>query len=186
MNKKHIKTKWMAVALAGMGTIGNLNAQGSVLDISAGAGFMESSKLWYGYFKGDMQVYEDEHFVHKFGLEFLGYSDTLDPSLNTDLNYSTLIGNYELEYKASPCVSLFIGAGAGVQRVDLDSPAGSLDDATLGYAQIVTGVKVSLTDNVDLNLRIRRMFFDDYEILGVPNLKQDQTWGIDLGVIIRF
>lgn len=186
MITKQNKVKWMSAALAGMGLVGSANAQGLGNAISAGAGFMESSNLWYGYIKGDLAVYEDELFIHKFGLEYIGYRDVLSPGLSTDLNYTTLVANYEIEYKASRFVSLFMGAGAGVQAVDLDSPAGSLDDDTLGYAQIVGGVKAHLTESMDLNLRLRRMFFDEYSLLGVGSLKQEQTWGIDLGVVIRF
>lgn len=173
------------IAVLAAGTITTSTTQASG-DFSAGIGFMERSDTAYGFLKGDGVVYENEMFKHKLGLEFIGYGETLDPALDTDLIYSTFVGNYEVEYKASQYVSLFIGGGVGFQYIDLDSPVGSLDDDINGYAQVFGGVRAQLSPSLDLHLGVRRMFFDDAELLGVSSIKQKQTWGVEIGLTLSF
>lgn len=162
----------------------NANISGG--DFTAGIGFMERSDTGYGFIKGNGVVYQDELFKHKLGLEFIGYGETLDKTLDTDLLYSALVANYELEYKADEIFSLYIGGGGGIQFVDLDSPYGSLDDDTAGYAQVFAGVRARVGRNTNIHLGARRMFFDDHELLGVTGLKQEQTWGFELGLTMSF
>ncbi len=173
----------MAAVAGGLAMNSQVLAQA---DFTAGIGFMERSDTAYGFIKADGVLYEDELVIHKIGLEYIGYGETLDRSLDTDLLYTTFVANYELEYKASEFISLFIGGGAGVQFVDLDSPVGSLDDDTYGYAQVFGGLRAKVTPNLDLHLGVRRMFFDEASLLGVSGIKQEQTWGVELGFTYRF
>lgn len=171
-------------AVAGVMTM-NAQAQ-SAGDFSAGIGFMERSDTGYGFLKGNGVVMENEFVKHKFGLEYIGYGETLDKALNTDLLYSTFVANYEIEFKSSKFLHPFLGAGVGFQHVDLDSPVGSLDDDLFGYAQVFGGVKAKLSPNLDLHLGVRRMFFGSADLLGVANIKQKQTWGVELGFTYTF
>ena len=94
--------------------------------------------------------------------------------------------NYEFEHYIHPRFTVFIGGGAGGQYASLDSNVGSLDEDLAGFAQVFAGVRGHLTPNLDVRLGVRRLFFDEFELLGVSGLKQDQTWAFDLGFTLKF
>jgi len=172
-----------AVAIAGLSVSTHVQASG---DFEAGIGYMERSERAFGFVKADGVIYEDQFFAHKLGLEYIGYQESLSSALDTDITFSTIVMNYEIEYKISPEFYLFAGVGLGGQYASLDSPVGELDNDVNAYAQAFAGIRAKLAENFDMRIGVRRMFFDDYELLGVSDIQQDQTWGFDLGFTIRF
>ncbi len=181
--KNTIKQKMAAVAMAGLVTVTQVDAAG---DFEAGVGYMESAERAFGFIKGQGVVYQDEVASHKIGLEYIGYDETLDSSANTDLLFTTIVLNYEVEYQMNPAFSVYGGVGIGGQLVSLESPVGDLDDDLYGYAQVFAGVRARLSDSIDFKLGVRRMFFDEYELLGISGIKQEQTWGFEAGFTLRF
>ena len=155
-------------------------------DFEAGIGYMERSERAFGFIKGQGVFYQDEAVSHRLGLEYIGYNETLDSTLDTKLQFTTIVLNYEMEHHVNPAFSLFGGVGVGGQYVSLDSPAGELDNDLYGYAQVFAGARAQLSENLDFRAGVRRMFFDDYELLGVSGIKQEQTWGFDVGFTLRF
>lgn len=155
-------------------------------DFEAGIGYMERSERAFGFIKAQGVVYQGPSVSHKLGLEYIGYDETLDSGLDTSILFTTLVVNYEVELHMDEVFSVFGGVGVGGQYASLDSPAGELDNDFYGYAQLFVGARARLTENLEFKAGVRRMFFDDYELLGVSGIKQDQTWGFDIGFTLRF
>ena len=181
--KNTINNKLAVISVAGV--IGCSQAQAAG-DFEAGIGYMDRSERAYGFIKAQGVVYQGNTVSHKLGLEYLGYQETLDSFLGTDITYSTLAVNYEVEFQMNETFSVFGGAGAGGQRAALDSPVGELDDDLNGYAQVFVGARARITQNLDVRLGVRKMFFQDFELLGVSGLEQEGTLGFDLGFTLRF
>ncbi len=181
--KNTIKTKLAVIAMAGI--VGCSQAQ-AVGDFEAGIGYMENSERAFGFIQAQGVVYQDQVATHKIGLEYIGYDETLSSALDTNIQFTTIVLNYEVEYQMNPAFSVFGGFGVGGQYASLDSPVGELDNDIFGYAQVFVGARAHLTENLDFRAGVRRMFFDDYELLGVSGIKQEQTWGFDLGFTLRF
>jgi len=188
--KNTIKTKLAVIAMAGVISCSQAQAQGLGMrgagDFEAGIGYMENSDRAFGFIKAQGVTYQDQVSTHKIGLEYIGYDETLDSALDTNILFTTIVLNYEVEYQLDPAFSVFGGFGLGGQYASLDSPVGELDNDIFGYAQVFVGARAHLTENLDFRAGVRRMFFDDYELLGVSGLKQEQTWGFDVGFTLRF
>ncbi len=178
-----MKTKLAAILMVGI--VGSSQAQ-ALGDFEAGIGYMDRTERLYGFGEIQGTIYEGPAVAHKLGLEYIGYDETLDALLGTDIKYSTLVVNYEVELKMSEVFSLYAGAGVGGQKAGLDSPVGELDDDLNGYAQIFAGVRANLSDNFSLRAGVRQMYFQDYELLGVSGIEQENTLGFDVGVTFRF
>lgn len=181
--KNAINNKLAAITMAGVVSCSQAEAAG---DFEAGIGYMEGLERAFGFVKAQGVVYEGQGVSHKFGLEYIGYDETLDSGLDTDLQFSTLVVNYEVEFHMNEVFSVFGGVGAGGQYVSLDSPVGELDNDFNLYAQVFVGARARLTQNLEFKAGVRRMFFDEYELLGVAGIKQEQDWGFDLGFTFRF
>jgi len=186
--KNTLKTKLVIPAIAGLMLGGQAQAQyRGIGDFEAGIGYMENDKRAFGFLKANLVTYHDVVNTHKIGLEFIGYDETLNSALGTDITKTALVVNYEFEHYIHPRFTVFVGGGAGGQFAELDSNiAGSLDDDIAGFAQVFAGVRGHLTSNLDVRLGVRRMFFDEFELLGVSGIKQEQTWGFDLGFTFKF
>ncbi len=178
-----IKNKLAVITMAGV--VGASQAQ-AVGDFEAGIGYMERSERAFGFIKAQGVVYEGPSISHKIGLEYIGYDETLDSALDSSILFTTLVVNYEVELHMSEVLSVFGGVGLGGQYASLDSPVGELDNDIYGYAQFFVGARARLAQNLEFKAGIRRMFFDDYELLGVSGIKQKQTWGFDVGFTLRF
>ncbi len=186
MNNK-LKNKLAIAVASGVILSGQAQAQyRGVGDFEAGIGYMENDQRAFGFLKANLVTYHDEVNTHKLGLEYIGYDETLNSALGTDLLYTTLVVNYEFEHYIHPRFTVFIGGGAGGQYASLDSNVGSLDEDLAGFAQVFAGVRGHLTPNLDVRLGVRRLFFDEFELLGDSGLKQDQTWAFDLGFTLKF
>lgn len=183
-----MKNKLAVIAVAGAIGSTQASAQGSWGggDFEAGIGYMENSERAFGFIKGQGIIYQDQVATHKLGLEYIGYDETLDSTLDTSILFTTIVLNYEVEYQMNPAFSVFGGVGVGGQYASLDSPVGELDNDIYGYAQVFVGARAHLTENLDFKAGVRRMFFDDYELLGVSGIEQEQTWGFDVGFTLRF
>ncbi len=181
--KNTIKHKLAVMTMAGVAGITQVQAAG---DFETGIGYLDTTERAYGFIKAQGVIYQDQVTTHKLGLEYIGYDENLDSSLDTSIFFNTLAVNYEVEFYINPAFSVFGGVGVGGQYASLDSPVGELDNDILGYAQAFAGIRAHLTQNLDFRAGVRRMFFDDYELLGVSGIKQDQAWGIDLGFTFKF
>ncbi len=180
-------TKLAITATAGLILSSQANAQyRGIGDFEAGVGYMENDQRAYGFLKGNLVTYHDALNTHKFGLEYIGYDETLNASFGTDILYTTLVVNYEFEHYINQRFTVFVGGGVGGQFAELDSNVGSLDDDLTGYAQVFAGIRGHITPNLDARLGVRRMFFDEFDLLGVSGIKQNQTWGFDLGLTFKF
>lgn len=155
-------------------------------DFEVGIGYMDRSERAFGFGKLEGVVFEGSTVLHKIGLEYIGYNETLDASLDTDIFYSAFVVNYELELRMNDMFSVFGGAGVGGQHASLDSPVGELDSDFNGYAQVFAGVRAKITESLEFKAGVRQMYFQDYELLGVSGIKQEDTLGIDLGFTLRF
>jgi len=185
--KNRRKNKLAIVATAGLMLAGQAQAQyRGAGDFEVGIGYMENDERAFGFAKANLITYSDEVNAHKFGLEYIGYDETINSALDTDILYSTLVVNYEFEHYIHPRFTLFIGGGAGGQYAELDSRVGNLDDDITGFAQVFAGVRGHLTPHLDVRLGVRRFFFDEFDLLGVSGIKQEQTWAFDLGLTLKF
>jgi len=185
--KKTLRTKLITSVASGLMLGGQVNAQyRGAGDFEAGIGYMENDQRAFGFLKANLITYQDAANAHKLGLEYIGYDETVNSALGTDILYTTLVVNYEFEHYIHPRFTVFVGGGGGGQFAQLDSPVGSLDDDIAGFAQVFAGIRGHLTPHLDVRLGVRRLFFDDFEFLGVSGIRQDQTWAFDLGFTLKF
>ena len=89
MNNK-LKNKLAIAVASGVILSGQAQAQyRGVGDFEAGIGYMENDQRAFGFLKANLVTYHDEVNTHKLGLEYIGYDETLNSALGTDLLYTT-------------------------------------------------------------------------------------------------
>jgi opacity protein-like surface antigen len=178
-----MKTKMAVMTLTGILGCSQAYALG---DFEAGIGYMDRSERAFGFGKIQGVLFEGSTISHKIGLEYIGYNETLDASLDTDISYSAVVLNYELELRLNNVFSIIGGAGVGGQHASIDSPVGELDGDYKGYAQIFAGARAKISENLEFKAGVRQMYFQDYELLGVSGISQEDTLAFDMGFTFRF
>ena len=123
---------------------------------------------------------------HKVGLEFIYFEREIDDFLNVDLESPILAINYEAEFKTRSNMDFYAGGGIGIQFHNLDSNIGTLSDDEAAFAQLKAGVRFHFSEHSSINIGVRRLFFDEFSLLGVPDLNPDHQWGFEAGFSFRF
>jgi opacity protein-like surface antigen len=100
-------------------------------------------------------------------------------ALNGDLTVKSLMANALVDLGSDQSVNFYAGGGVGYAWVDLDGTSGAantafLDDSDSGFAwQLIAGVRVPVTPNVDLGLKYRYFNVDNLNMLSRTNAAFD-------------
>jgi len=162
-----------------------------------GGGYLEEPATGYIFGQLGWTPYEDAAFAHTFFLEGLFHSD--DSQLDfigpggfvlfredADLVFANITGNYQLEAKIAEPVSLYGGAGAGFELVSInDRFDESLDEDVNFLAQVFAGIRIEITQGLQITAGIRRIFREDFSLLGDQFITED-AWGYEFGIGFRF
>ena len=168
----------------------------AILTSSCLAGNIGEFHTTVGYMPDDTRTYGSLAFNgifastpvanHKVGLEFIYFEREIDDFFNVDLESPILAINYEAEFKTNSNVDFYLGGGVGVQFHRLSSNRGNLSDDEAAFAQLKAGIRFRLSEHSSINLGVRRLFFEEFSLLEVPNIDPDHQWGFETGFSFRF
>ena len=190
--------KPLITLLAGLGLASAANAQFSDMQggLLLGGGYLDDPGKAYGFGQIRGTLYEDDTFAHTFFIELLGHTD--DAVLeyigrggrlfleDGDITFVNLTANYELEIKLAGPVSLFAGAGAGLEFVSLDDSFDySIDNDTNFVAQAFGGLRANFPSGFMLQAGARYLVRDDFALLGDQFLTND-SWSYELSLGCKF
>lgn len=92
--------------------------------------------------------------------------------LSVDVEIIPITLNYKYSKALDDRLNWYIGAGAGIALVSVDTPPRYIedtdDDDAVFYAQAFTGFSYEFTDNLDIFLGARYIFMDDPDLDGAP------------------
>lgn len=155
-------------------------------EFHATVGYMPDDTRTYGSlaFNG---IFASNHIAnHKVGIEYIYFEREIDEFLGVDLESPILAINYEAEFKTKSNMNFYVGGGVGIQFHNLESGSGTLSDDETGFAQLQGGVRFHLSPHSTVNIGVRRLFFDDFTLLEVPNLDPGHQWAFEAGFSFRF
>lgn len=164
-------------------------------EIMLGGGYLEDPGKAYGFLQARGSFYEDDAFRHSLFLEYLGHVDdaVLEfPAFGKggffedgDITFSNITVNYELEAKLDFGVSLYAGAGAGLELISLDDRFNfSFDSDSNFVSQIFAGVRINFGP-VWGQLGLRYLFREDFSLLG-DQFKTNDSVAYELSVSFEF
>ena len=139
--------------------------------------------------------YEDDAFRHGLFLEHLGHVDdaVLEfPAFGKgsffedgDITFSNITVNYELEAKLAFGVSLYAGAGAGIELISLDNRFNfSFDSDSNFVSQIFAGVRMNFGPGWG-QLGVRYLFREVFPLLG-DQFETNDSVAYELSVGLEF
>jgi len=182
------------------GSIANADSLFQDSSFELGGGYLDETER--GYFFGQLRgtVYETADFRNTLFLEFLFYDEDVDVELffadggsglfDGSIDYFNLSVGYEGAWKLSDYVELYAGGAAGAQFVSLNLDGSgfgnrNLDDDTRFVAQAFAGLRLNMTPNTSLRLGARRIFTEDFEVLG-DQLSGEDQWGYEAALTFKF
>ena len=166
--------------------------RGSVM---LGGGYLEDPGRGYGFLQLRGTFYEDDAFAHTVFLEYLGHTDDAVLEFGVpgmggfiedgDILFSNITLNYELEAKLGSAVSVFAGAGAGIELVNLDDRFNfNIDSDSNFVAQAFAGIRADFGSFWG-QLGVRYVMRDDVALLGDQFVTNDSA-AYELSVGFKF
>jgi len=165
-----------------------------------GGGYLEGLEegFIYGQLRGT--IYENADTRHTLFGELMYFGEDTDVALffrdgtsgifDGSTNFFNLSLGYEAAFKLTEGFELYAGGSAGAQFVSLDldrfsSFNDTLDDDVRFVGQAFAGMRFHVNPNLSIKLGARRMFLEDFEVLGDEFSIADQ-WGFEAGLTFRF
>lgn len=192
--KPRYLTGMMALLIASAG-VAEAQIAGVPASVMLGGGYLEDPGKAYGFFQVRGIVYEDDAFAHSLFLEYLGHTDDAVLEFaapgggffteDGDILFSNVTLNYELEAKLSSFVSIYAGAGAGIEFVSLDDRFNfSIDSDNNFVAQAFAGFRGDF-GRFWAQLGVRYLMREDFRLLG-DQFVTDDSAAYELSVGFKF
>jgi opacity protein-like surface antigen len=163
--------------------------------IMLGGGYLDNPGQGYGFAQIRGTFYEDDSFAHTAFLDILIHTDDATLFFGTpggvvaedgDITFVNITANYELEAKLFGPLSLYAGAGLGVEIVSIDDRFDfELDSDTNFVAQAFVGLRADFGNGFLIQAGARYIMRDDFEILGDQFITED-TWAYEIGAGFQF
>ena len=178
--------KKILIIIAGLATASEAQFSGINGGIMLGGGFMEDPDKGYGFVQLRGTFYEDDAVAHTLFIEVLGHSDNAELEFldgggvpfveNGEIGFTNFTLNYELEAKLSSAISLYAGAGAGIERISLDDAFDFLVDSDNTFVgQAFAGFRARFGKSFFAQIGIRNLWRDDFSLLADQFLVEDTT-----------
>ena len=177
-----------ALALASSVQAQFSNTSGGIM---LGGGYLEDPGTGFAFGQLRGTFYEDDSFSHTVFLEILGHDDDAILDFGTftedgDITFINITVNYELEAKLFGPLSVYAGAGLGVEIVTVDDRFDvELDTDTNFVAQFFTGLRADFDNGFLLQAGVRYLIRDDFELLGGQFITED-SWAYEIGAGFQF
>ena len=166
-------------------TMANAQFGGTRGSVMLGGGYLDDPGKAYGFVQLRGTFYEDDAFAHTVFLEYLGHTDDADlefaaPGGGTffedgDILFSNITINYELEAKLTSALSVFAGAGAGVELINLDDRFNfNIDSDSNFVTQVFAGVRADFGSWWG-QAGVRYIMREDFALLGDQFLTNDSS-----------
>lgn len=156
-------------------------ASASALNFGASAGYLVDSEDVYFAARGGLTLKATSAVIHSAELE-VGYYEDSESGVTLSLMPVTL--NYRAEFTNAGKFSPFVGAGAGLARVE--AKGFSLKDSDTPFAvQAFAGVSYHATEAVSLNVAARYIWVDDADLFGASGEVGDDV-ALEVGISFKF